>query len=69
MAKAQTPVNGTGKFARALLEAQFRAYLKVAMQKHDLSPDLFNADASAMSEEQLLASITVLRDLAHLPPE
>lgn len=69
MATKQSGGNGTGSFARVLLEGQFKAYLKVAMRKHDLPPDEFRADVKGMTDEELLASITVLRDLAHLPPE
>lgn len=69
MATKQSGGNNTGNFARMLLEGQFKAYLKVAMRKHDLPPDEFKADVKSMSDEEILASITVLRDLAHLPPE
>jgi len=60
---------GGNGFFRTLLQAQFDAYLKVAVRKHGLSTDMLRKDASSMSNEELAAAVTTLRDLAHLPPE
>ncbi len=56
-------------FFRVLLQAQFDAYLKIAIRKHGLSTDMFSKDTSHMTDEELAAAVASLRDLAHLPPE
>ncbi len=68
MAKSALGSNGEN-FARQLLVSQFEAYRKVAVRKHGISPDLLHREASDMSNEELSAAISVLRDLAHLPAE
>lgn len=54
---------------RKLLEAAFVAYLRVASRKHSLPSDLLDVhDPSKLSDVELDAAVTVLKDLAHLPP-
>lgn len=54
---------------RQLLKAQYDAYMKVAVRKHGLSSDMFHTRADDMTNEELSSAVSVLRDLAHLPPE
>jgi hypothetical protein len=61
--------NGHTGFFRNMLKAQFDAYLKVAVRKHGLSTDMLQKKADNMTDEELAAAVTILRDLAHLPPE
>jgi len=68
MAKSTEVANG-GLFFRKLLNAQYDAYMKGAIRKHGLSTDMLHRKASEMSDEELSAAVSVLRDLAHLPPE
>lgn len=68
MATKPGPNSGTGLF-RQLAKAQYDAYLKIAVRKHGLSPDMFHARADDLSDEELGAAISILRDMAHLPPE
>lgn len=67
------PKNASGsngvKHYRQLLKAQYDAYMKIAVRKHSLSTDMLHRRADEMSDEELSAAITVLRDLAHLPAE
>lgn len=67
---AKTPgSNGRSQFFRQLLRAQYDAYMKIAVRKHGLSPDMLHASADQLSDEELAAAVANLRDLAHLPPE
>jgi hypothetical protein len=68
MAAERSGANGKA-FHRQLLQAQYDAYMKVAIHKHGLSPDMLHRKASEMDDQELAAAIAVLRDLAHLPPE
>jgi hypothetical protein len=68
MPKATVGENGE-KFYRQLLKAQYDAYMKVAIRKHGLSSDMLHRRVDDMTNEELSSAITVLRDLAHLPPE
>jgi len=69
MPKQDSSGENGGKFYRQLLSAQYDAYMKVAIRKHGLSSDMLHRKAAEMTNEELSAAITVLRDLAHLPPE
>lgn len=69
MAKSPEPAGNGSQFYRQLLMAQYDAYMKVAIKKHGLSSDMLHRAAKDMSNEELSSAITVLRDLAHLPPE
>jgi hypothetical protein len=69
MAKSPELTGNGSQFYRQLLNAQYDAYMKVAIKKHGLSSDMLHRRASDMSNEELAAAIAVLRDLAHLPPE
>jgi hypothetical protein len=63
--------NGTvlGSSSRKLLEATFVAYLRIATKKHSLPADLLtNHDPEKMSDVELDAAVTILKDLSHLPP-
>ncbi|DAD51932.1 hypothetical protein QIL89_gp1 [ssRNA phage Esthiorhiza.4_1] len=54
---------------RKLLEAAFVSYLRVAMRKHALPPDLLVvSDPAKLSDVELDAAVTIVKDLAHLPP-
>jgi hypothetical protein len=68
MATKATDGNGRA-FFRQLQMSQYDAYMKVAVKKHGLSTDMLHRKASEMSDEELAAAISVLRDLAHLPSE
>lgn len=61
--------NGKGQFFRQLLKAQYDAYMKIAVRKHGLSTDMLHKKADELSDEELAAAVSSLRDLAHLPPE
>lgn len=62
--------SGNGKnFFRQLLNAQYDAYMKIAVRKHGLSTDMLHRKASDLSDEELASAVASLRDLAHLPPE
>lgn len=61
--------NGNTTSSRKLQESAFIAYLKIAMRKHALPSDLVeHSDPSKMSDVELDAAVTVVKDLAHLPP-
>jgi hypothetical protein len=68
MAKTPGPTSGNGLF-RQLQMAQYDAYMKIAVRKHGLSPDMFHKRANELSDEELASAVAILRDMAHLPPE
>jgi len=61
--------NGSTSFYRNMLRLQFEGYLKIAVRKHSLPTEILAQSVGTMSNEELIAAIAVLRDLAHLPPE
>jgi hypothetical protein len=66
---SQSAGNGKSGFFRQLLNAQYDAYMKIAVRKHGLSTDMLHRKASELSDEELASAVASLRDLAHLPPE
>jgi len=63
--------NGTPKanpFRRDLLLAQFVIFSRIVARKHGLTVPMTNEEASGLSDEDLLAYVDSLREMAHLPP-
>lgn len=66
---ASKPNGITSNSSRKLTEAAFSAYLRIAMRKHALPSDLVEqTDPTKLTDIELEAAVTVLKDLAHLPP-
>jgi hypothetical protein len=63
--------NGTPKanpFKRDLLLAQFTIYSRIVGRKHGLTVPLTPDEAANLSDEDLMAYVDSLREMAHLPP-
>jgi len=63
--------NGTPKanpFKRDLLLAQFTIFSRIVSRKHGLTVPLTSDEAVGLSDEDLLAYVDSLREMAHLPP-
>ncbi|DAD50414.1 TPA_asm: hypothetical protein [ssRNA phage Gerhypos.2_14] len=69
MAKPPNSDSNGALFYRQLLKAQYDAYMKVAIRKHGLSSDMLHRKVDDMTNEEVASAVSVLRDLAHLPPE
>jgi hypothetical protein len=55
-------------FKRQLLDVQFQTYRRIVERKHGVSVPLTPEAAVDLSDEDLLAYVDSLREMAHLPP-
>lgn len=55
-------------FKRQLLDVQFQTYRRIVERKHGVTVPLTPEAAVDLSDEDLLAYVDSLREMAHLPP-
>lgn len=55
-------------FKRDLLLAQFQIFSRIVGRKHGLTVPLTQDEAANLSDEDLMAYVDSLREMAHLPP-
>lgn len=57
-----------GVFKRQLLDVQFQTYRRIVERKHGVTVPLSADEAASLTDEELLAYVDSLREMAHLPP-
>lgn len=68
MATKENPVERPGVLRRELLEAQFAIYKRIVQKKHGVAVSLTDELSKELTDDELLAYVDALRDMAHLPP-
>lgn len=62
-------VSANGAGARSILLFQVKAYRNICVRKHKMDLSDLPEDVSHLSDVELQTLVTLLRDMAHLPPE